>query len=139
MAVVLLSKAQKSADSLLVVGVLLAFDNHLLQPHDGLVLALLGNLGLQVVLGAIAVLGSLVLGRFNGWVNRLSKLVNVSAILGLLLLLLVDGLATLLQVISALLKLVLGGKVVPGVVSSGLIDLGQLLLRGTGLGSNLGS
>jgi hypothetical protein len=55
MAAILLSQVEQGADGLLVVRVLLTFNNHLLEAPDDLVATLLGNLALEVLLGALAV------------------------------------------------------------------------------------
>lgn len=55
-AAVLLGEVEKGLDGLSVVGVLLAFENHLLQAPDGLLLALLRHLLVKILTSAAAVL-----------------------------------------------------------------------------------
>lgn len=76
---VLLSKAQKSVDGLLVIGMRLNLDNHLLQSPDSLFTALLGHLVLQIAVGAFTVLaGTLLLVFGDVFFNVMNTLLDAS-------------------------------------------------------------
>ena len=164
MLAVVFGESQKSLDSLRVVGVGLALDNHLLETEDDLVLALSGHLLVEVFLGLATVLLvallNLLLGLRVDVVKLLlkSRLASVFAgssvgsvsILGVTgsrgggvgggisdLLSVLLGIA-LVETLGLLLQvfLVEVGGLVPGVVLGSLVNLTELFLVGAELASS---
>lgn len=124
----------------------LNFDNHLLETPDGLLTTFFWHLALEVVLGAFTVLSCPVLvllrdilpkallqviGTNNGASVSTLGLSNLSALLsGPLSLLLAEEFVLIVLLLILRLQALHVGNIVPGVVSSRLIDLGKLLLSG---------
>jgi hypothetical protein len=159
-ATIILGKTEEGLHSLAVIRVLLAFEDHLLEAPDDLLLALLGHLLAKVLVGTAAVLSVALLDLILGLgVDLLVNLVlgncdssvlsgNLVDLLGTVRALALGqtsvggGVGNILGIVlgvssvdslSLFLKIVLGevGLLVPGVVGGGTVNVLQRFLRWT--------